>query len=51
MDLSLNLSLDLLSQKVVQVSFVVNSMICTCVEIGVDISGFFFSDKVQVGAS
>ena len=51
LDLSLNLSLDLLSQKIVQVldllsqkfvqvSFIINSIICTCV--AVDISGVFF---------
>ena len=57
LDLSLNLStsipkhlksedcwkvLDLLNQKFVQVSFIINSIICTCVEIVVDISGVFF---------
>ena len=34
--------LDLLSQGIVQVSFIMNSIICTCVEIVVKISGFFF---------
>ena len=48
LDLSLNLSLDLLSQKIVQVldlfnqkivkvSFIINSIICTCVEVVVEI--------------
>ena len=39
--------LDLLREKIFQVSFIINSIICTCVEIVVEISEFF-SDKVQV---
>ena len=42
--------LDLLSQKIVQESFIINSIICTCVEIIVEISGVFFSIRCRYGA-